>query len=76
MHVSLSSIVLISLLTTCKVSSSEYKWIDSSRISGRSLIYSVNNKGPNMDPCGTPTVIDWVSELYSCHITSCDLLSW
>ena len=23
---------------------------------GRSLIYIINNKGPNMDPCGTPHV--------------------
>ncbi len=27
------------------------------------IIYSVNSKGPNMDPWCIPTVIDWVSEL-------------
>ena len=28
----------------------------------KSLIYKINNKGPSMDPCGTPCVIGMVAD--------------
>ena len=31
----------------------------------KSLIYKINNKGPSMDPCGTPCVIDMVADKVS-----------
>ena len=30
-----------------------------------SLIYKINNKGPSMDPCGTPCVIGMVADKVS-----------
>ena len=31
----------------------------------KSLIYKMNNKGPSMDPCGTPCVIGMVADKVS-----------
>ena len=35
------------------------------RLFGRSLVYIMNSKGPNIDPCGTPHIIvcvlDWTN---------------
>ena len=31
----------------------------------KSLIYKINNKGPSMDHCGTPCVIDMVADKVS-----------
>ena len=29
----------------------------------KSLIYNMNRRGPSMDPCGTPCVISFISDL-------------
>ena len=29
----------------------------------KSLIYNMNRRGPSMDPCGTPCVISFLSDL-------------
>ena len=31
----------------------------------KSVIYKINNKGPSMDPCGTPCVIGMVADKVS-----------
>ena len=36
---------------------------------GKSLIYIINNRGPKMEPCGTPVVISSVLELMPCIYT-------
>ena len=33
-------------------------------ISGKSLIYIKNSKGPKMDPCGTPVLIFFLMNSY------------
>ena len=40
----------------------------------KSLIYSKNNRGPRMDPWGTPQVIERESELWPFIHTNCSLL--
>ena len=30
---------------------------------GKSFMYIINNKGPRIDPCGTPMFIDKISDL-------------
>ena len=40
----------------------------------RSLIYSKNNNGPSIDPCGTPLVIRCFEDNVSLYTTYCSLL--
>ena len=43
--------------------------------SEKSLIYiMINNKGPSIEPCGTPTVIGRISDFVSSNSTYCFLL--
>ena len=37
----------------------------------KSLIYMINNKGPSIEPCGTPIVIGRISDLVSSNSTYC-----
>ena len=36
----------------------------------KSLIYNMNRGGPSMDPCGTPCVISFLSDLQSLYSTN------
>ena len=42
--------------------------------SEKPLIYVINNKGPSIEPCGTPTVIGRTSDFVSSNSTYCFLL--
>ena len=37
------------------------------------LIYNMNRRGPSTDPCGTPCVISFLSDLQSLYSTNCSL---
>ena len=41
---------------------------------GKSFTYKINNKGPGIDPWGTPHDTGSISELVSCQFTYCFLL--
>ena len=49
--------------------SSANKWkLSSFEVFGKSLIHSNNNRGPRMDPWGTPQEIERESELWPCSL--------
>ena len=64
---SLLSVVIISCILLSSISNvvspANNNYRNSSFVTfGRSLIYIINNKGPNMDTCGIPHVTDFVRD--------------
>ncbi len=60
-----------SVSEACKVVWSAYKSNISLIASGAPFINITNNKGPRMDPYGTPIVTDWSSERVCLKLTCC-----
>ena len=56
------------------MSSAKRTKFNNDELLGRSLTYIKNNKGPSMDPCGTPHLISKRVELYGLIETNCFLL--
>ncbi len=70
----LFSTVLISVAWACNVLPSAYMSTALSTYSGKSFTYRVNNRGPRIDLCDSPTVIDFCSDVSPSHWIYCHLL--